>query len=71
MSRISLVQLAGSVRKCNLNRPFICPILSPYSAHIDWTCNQLNTSRLAFIVIRFHPETGGEDSGCSFTGVYK
>jgi len=27
MSRISLVQLAGSVRKFNLNRPFICPIL--------------------------------------------
>ncbi len=28
MSRISLVQLAGSVRKFNLNRPFICPILN-------------------------------------------
>ena len=27
MSRISLVQLAGSVRKFNLNRPFIRPIL--------------------------------------------
>ena len=27
MSRISLVQLAGSVRTFNLNRPFICPIL--------------------------------------------
>jgi len=27
MSRISLVQLAGSVRKFNRNRPFICPIL--------------------------------------------
>ena len=27
MSRISLVQLARSVRKFNLNRPFICPIL--------------------------------------------
>jgi hypothetical protein len=26
MSRISKVQLAGSVRKFNLNRPFICPI---------------------------------------------
>ena len=30
MSRISLVQLAGSVRKFNLNRLFICPILSLY-----------------------------------------
>jgi dTDP-4-amino-4,6-dideoxygalactose transaminase len=28
MSRISLVQLARSVRKFNLNRPFICPILA-------------------------------------------
>jgi hypothetical protein len=27
MSRISLAQLAGSVRKLNLNRPFVCPIL--------------------------------------------
>ena len=27
ISRISLAQLAGSVRKFNLNRPFICPIL--------------------------------------------
>ena len=27
MSPISLVQLAGSVRKFNLNRPFILPIL--------------------------------------------
>ena len=29
MSRISKVQLAGSVRKFNLNRPFVCPILRP------------------------------------------
>ena len=28
MSRISLAQLAGSVRKLNLNRPFVCPIRS-------------------------------------------
>ena len=27
-SRIFPVQLAGSVRKFNLNRPFICPILT-------------------------------------------
>ena len=27
MPRISLAQLAGSVRKFNLNRPFVCPIL--------------------------------------------
>ena len=27
ISRISLVQLGASVRKFNLNRPFICPIL--------------------------------------------
>jgi hypothetical protein len=27
MSRISPVQLGASVRKFNLNRPFICPIL--------------------------------------------
>ena len=31
MSRISLVQLAGSVRKFNLNRPFICSILEKVS----------------------------------------
>jgi hypothetical protein len=31
MSRISLVQLAGSVRKFNLNRPFIWPILETRS----------------------------------------
>ena len=30
MSRISPVQLAGSVRKATLNRPFICPILRHY-----------------------------------------
>ena len=29
MPQISLAQLAGSVRKFNLNRPFICPILGP------------------------------------------
>ena len=34
MSRISLAQLAGSVRKLNLNRPFICPILRESSDKI-------------------------------------
>jgi putative transposase len=33
MSQISLVQLAGSVRKFNLNRPFICPILRTQQSH--------------------------------------
>ena len=32
MSPISLVQLAGSVRKFNLNRPFILPILRACAA---------------------------------------
>jgi hypothetical protein len=31
MSRISPVQLGASVRKFNLNRPLICPILLPGS----------------------------------------
>ena len=30
ISPISLVQLAGSVRKFNLNRPFILPMLRPF-----------------------------------------
>ena len=35
ISRISPVQLAGSVRKSNLNRPFIFPIRKPHSGVLD------------------------------------
>ena len=35
MSRVSLVQLARSVRKFNLNKPFICPILHFWSLAVE------------------------------------
>ncbi len=36
MSPISLVQLAGSVRKFNLNRPFILPILDEEKYSVEF-----------------------------------
>jgi hypothetical protein len=51
MSRISLVQLAGSVRKFNLNRPFISPILIRLSV-LSLKIDDLYIAKLAMMVTR-------------------
>ena len=49
MSRISLAQLAGSVRTFNLNRPFICPIFIKGCLQ-STVCTRL-VAKVAFILL--------------------
>ena len=48
MSRISPVQLGASVRKFNLNRPFICPILRQLHHNVSY----LNVDTALFALIK-------------------
>ena len=71
ISRISLVQLAGSVRKFNLNRPFICPILMIDSAHliVSSEFSQLRTT--AHIMVTKSKPHGLQGRWRSGAGMYQ